>query len=325
MSELAQPQSFLMFHASKHVFDIPVYEQIAVNRENHANGLLGLWVSHKSDWIAGFGEHLYEIEFSGSVYDLTIAELASWCDNEDGFYLTKRKELLDKGFSYMRLIESDGRSEMGVIINFNSIQSCINRAEMNSKRDADSLLNKKSVTIQQKVTNEQIAAAIRQVRDRYIATGEAPSYWAINNGLCDEFAQDVTRELGGETGEIYGVGNGNFSVDGDDFSGQWDWNLLQSHWGINPTLGLTKNQATAIDFGSHVWLTDGNRHYDSECPDGVFNFFDLPIFQRHIVQELRESGVACADVITQDVTPAPPCPVANPAEHELSRPRMTAG
>lgn len=164
------------------------------------------------------------------------------------------------------------------------------------------------------VTRDQISTAIRQVRDRYIAIGEAPSYWAINNGLCDEFAREVATVLGGETGELYGVGNGNFSVDGDDFSGDWDWKLLQSHWGIKPSLGMTKNQTSAIDFGTHVWLTDGKRHYDAECPEGVVSFFDLPIFRRHIVQELRERGVACDDVVTDDVVPVPQCPVANPVQ-----------
>lgn len=112
-------------------------------------------------------------------------------------------------------------------------------------------------------------------------------------------------------------------MDGDDFSGEWDRKLPQTHWGIKPSIGLTKNQASAIDFGTHVWLTDGKRHYDAECPEGVVNFFDLPIFRRHIVIELRESGVPCDDVATDDIVPAPPCPVANPVQ-VAERPRMRA-
>lgn len=169
------------------------------------------------------------------------------------------------------------------------------------------------------VTPDQIAAAIRQTRERFVATGEAPSYWAINNGLCDDFAREVATVLGGETGELFGVGNGNFSVDGDDFSGDWDWNLLQNRWGINPSMGLTKNQASAIDFGTHVWLTDGRRHYDAECPEGVSSFFDLPVFRRYIVEELRDKGVACDDVVTDDVIAPPQCPVPNPTFHARMR------
>lgn len=168
------------------------------------------------------------------------------------------------------------------------------------------------------VTSDMIAAAIRQVRSSYIATGLAPSYWAINNGLCDDFAREVATALGGETDEFYGVGNGNFLY---DFSSRWDWKLLQKHWGIKPILGLTQKQVSAIDFGNHVWLTNGKLHYDAECPDGVANFFDLPIFRRSIVQDQRERGIACDDVDTDDVVASPQCPIANPCVQPLERHR----
>lgn len=173
------------------------------------------------------------------------------------------------------------------------------------------------------VSNQQIAAAIRQMRSQYIAESKATSYWEINNGLCDDFARDVADTLGGETDTLYSVENGNFTVDGDSLDGNWDWKLLEAHWGIKPGFGLKKNQAEAIDFGGHVWLTDGKLHYDAECPDGAASFFDLPIFRRHIVLELRSSGVACDDVATDDVLPSPVCPVLNPGP-SIKRPRMRA-
>lgn len=171
------------------------------------------------------------------------------------------------------------------------------------------------------IYSQQIAAAIRQIRDLYIADGRASSYWEINNGLCDDFAREVAVILGGETDAIFSVENGNFAVDGDAFSGDWDWDLLETRWGIKPGVGLKKNQAAAIDFGGHVWLTDGTLHYDAECPDGVASFFDLPIFRRHVVLELRNSGIACDDVITEDVLPSPVCPVPNP-QSTVTGPRM---
>lgn len=102
------------------------------------------------------------------------------------------------------------------------------------------------------VTANQITEAIHHVRDRYIASNEALSYWAINNGLCEDFATEVATALGGETNELFLVGNGNFSVNGDDFSGYLDWNLLQSNWAIEPSLGLTEQETSAINFGTHV-------------------------------------------------------------------------
>lgn len=173
------------------------------------------------------------------------------------------------------------------------------------------------------VPSQKIANAIRQVRKKYIDEARANSYWDINNGLCDDFARDVAKILGGETDALYSVENGNFSVDGDALSGDWDWDLLETKWGIKPGLGLKKNQTAAIDFGCHVWLTNGTLHYDAECPDGVSNFFDLPIFRRHIVLELRNSGVPCDDVVTEDVLPPPACPVTNPEPSaENPRPSM---
>ena len=172
-------------------------------------------------------------------------------------------------------------------------------------------------------SRQQIAAAIREMRSEYIGKAKAISYFEINNGLCDDFARDVAKALGGETDKLYSVENGDFAVDGDAFAGDWDWDLLETHWGIKPGLGLKKNQAHAIDFGGHVWLTDGTLHYDAECPDGVSSFFDLPIFRRHVVLELRNSGVACDDVLTEDVLPSPVCPVPNPAR-SIKRQRTRA-
>ncbi len=169
------------------------------------------------------------------------------------------------------------------------------------------------------VAREQISIAIRQVRDHFVASGQAQSYWAINNGQCDDFAREVATALGGESDQIYGVSNGNFCRDGDDFAGDWDWKLLKTHWKIAPPMELTKKQAAAIEFGTHVWLTDGKLHYDAECPQGVSSFFDLPCFRRNVVQDLRERGIVCAEVATDDVTAEPQCPVENP---EQVRPRL---
>lgn len=173
------------------------------------------------------------------------------------------------------------------------------------------------------VSSEQIACAIRQVRSDYISTGVAPSHWAINDGMCDDFASAVTHSLGGETDALYGVEGGNFMVAGDALDGGWDWQLLESHWGIITPAGLKKSQVDGISFGAHVWLTDGKRHYDAECPQGVESFFDLPVFRRCVVEELRRMGVACDDVVTDDVLPSPSCPIENPQKFQ-KRPRMRA-
>lgn len=30
----------------------------------------------------------------------------------------------------------------------------------------------------------------------------------------------------------------------------------------------------------HVWVTDGSRHYDAECPEGVDDWGEMPYFSR---------------------------------------------
>jgi hypothetical protein len=161
-------------------------------------------------------------------------------------------------------------------------------------------------------TQDEISIAIRKTRHRFISTGKAQSYWSINNGQCDDFASEVIALLGDHCETLFDVCNENFMVDNDGFKDQWDWALLAKHWGIECSSGLTKEQISGIEFGSHVWVTDGIRHYDCECPEGTLNFFDLPIFKRYIVMEMRRQGMVVEDVVTNDVCPPPVCPVENP-------------
>lgn len=114
-----------MFHASRHEFDFPDYDMLTANITNHDNGLLGLWVAKNDDWIEGFGGNIYSVKIEGETADLSIEELQSWCnkhDNEKDFYVQKRNEFLKNGISYIHLIECNGRSDMGIVIDFSAIK-----------------------------------------------------------------------------------------------------------------------------------------------------------------------------------------------------------
>lgn len=161
----------------------------------------------------------------------------------------------------------------------------------------------------------QIAEAIKTLRQNYIHDGKAPSYFQINNGLCENFAMEVVERLGGETGGLFLVCGENFMIgeDGDEFENDlWAWELLHTHWGISSPEGMSCSEMDKLDIGGHVWITDGKRHYDAECPEGVDSFFDLPLFRRSVVQALREKGIPAEEVCVFDVEPAPVCPVPNP-------------
>lgn len=128
----------------------------------------------------------------------------------------------------------------------------------------------------------------------------------INRGLCPEFAEHVFYELGGEKngveelntdmfcttklgfknskGDLYAAfdnSKGNLKV-GDVV---WSKNMLN-------TYGTPPEKALSVHFGYHVWLYIDGRHYDAEVPNGVLNWYDLPIFARTIIwntQNIQQS------------------------------------
>lgn len=159
-------------------------------------------------------------------------------------------------------------------------------------------------------TRQQISEAIRAVRADYLKRKLAPSYFEINNGRCYDFAHDVIdllHETVGKSEELEVYQGENFQRDQDN--GLWDGTLLRKYWKMKPPSGFTWAQLNKLEFGMHYWVTCEQRHYDAECPEGVDSFFDLPIFRRTLIEHLRENGINCPDVETEDVVPAPRCPV----------------
>jgi hypothetical protein len=159
-------------------------------------------------------------------------------------------------------------------------------------------------------TRQQISDAIRALRAEYIKDGLAPSYYEINNGQCVDFAEEIVKRLNSDLGaskELFTVEGANFYRCQDMEA--WDGRLLRSYWRIGPPPGFTWPRLNKLNFGTHIWVVCEKRHYDSECPEGVDSFFDLPVFRRTLILHLREHGINCPDVETVDVVPAPLCPV----------------
>lgn len=124
---------------------------------------------------------------------------------------------------------------------------------------------------------------ILNLRQSYIDRGLAESFYAINDGLCDEFAEDLRQLAPAEievlAGEMFMTG-----IDGDPCENDvWDWDVLEA-WGIPLPEGFTKETLNAISFGGHEWVYRGGRHYDAECPSGVDSFFALPLYKRYLEQ-----------------------------------------
>ena len=70
--------------------------------------------------------------------------------------------------------------------------------------------------------------------------------YSVNDGLCEDFAMDFLSRI--PAGEIIGTDN----VDG---------------W--------------ASSYPGHIWIFDGDLHFDSEALTGVANWRELPIFKRY--------------------------------------------
>lgn len=138
------------------------------------------------------------------------------------------------------------------------------------------------INIISEAVSADLTATIKEVVREYIDSGAAVSTFEINNGLCDEFASRVCARLGGETDDFYGIGAESFTIDGQ--GDEWDAELLKKHWPeCIPTHGLTWSDLRRFRSRAvpcHVWIVHNGRHYDAECPEGVDNFFELPLIRR---------------------------------------------
>lgn len=136
---------------------------------------------------------------------------------------------------------------------------------------------------------KQVENAIRKLRDKYIIDGLVNCYKEINNGFCPEFAEEIVYDyLNGEA-EI--ISTDDLMIDNnDDLSNIWDKELLKIKWNTE----LPPNISSEV---YHVWIYSNGKHYDAECPEGVNNIFDLPLFKKQItanetgfLSELRKDG-----------------------------------
>lgn len=102
----------------------------------------------------------------------------------------------------------------------------------------------------------------------------------INNGPCGDFAEAVC----------------------DDVSTAWMVDVLDVIPANSWREAHDKAGSVVEVFGAHTWVTGYyGRHYDAESPEGVDNFWELPIYQRSLNQSEYESGI---EVLSEVSTPA---------------------
>jgi len=128
---------------------------------------------------------------------------------------------------------------------------------------------------------------------RFLAEDRAKDAYEINCGSCQDFAEELVRELdrqglGSDACEIW-VDDLLLGEAMDDDRGQFDRvRIERDHPSLVPPEGLSWDDmdrlAEEYGFagGTHVWVVIEGRHYDAEAPAGVDNAFDLPFFRRSI-------------------------------------------
>lgn len=99
------------------------------------------------------------------------------------------------------------------------------------------------------------------------------SAYEINNGLCEDFAMTAIDRLEGSSDHVYECVTESFT-DAD---------------GCLPD---------GTQLGGHVWIHYYGRYYDAECPEGVADWKELPIFRRYL--HLARAGVWVEDLRALD-------------------------
>jgi hypothetical protein len=113
-----------MFHKTSSKIYVPDYDKLLVSISNHGNGALGLWYANEDkEWAGGFGSNVYEFGIKNpKPYNMTVTELRGLGRNGLVDEFTRyRNMLMKENFNYIKIIESDGRCDMGVVLDFNAI------------------------------------------------------------------------------------------------------------------------------------------------------------------------------------------------------------
>lgn len=157
-----------------------------------------------------------------------------------------------------------------------------------------------------------ISEIIKDLVDKHINKWRVvKSAYEINDGYCMDFAEILLKDKNLPKGKYFQVDSFTFAKDiTENYLGTitrmtHDWKYLKNQWGITPPNGMTEEDMDDILFGHHVWITDGKKHYDAEAPEGVDNFFDLPIFKHDINLALEKKAKLSSSKTGQEINFSP--------------------
>jgi len=128
-----------------------------------------------------------------------------------------------------------------------------------------------------------------EYREEYGSTA-----WDINNGLCDQFAQDVIDEMGGYKNNLYELSDEMFFNTRDPEYAEENWkNIHITKFGVWSIDMLNKYGGLPININienindeiNHTWIFYNGKHYDAEVPHGVERWCDLPLVQKFFIRQ----------------------------------------
>ncbi|MCS0824662.1 hypothetical protein NX029_11835 [Cytobacillus firmus] len=114
---------------------------------------------------------------------------------------------------------------------------------------------------------------------------------AINEGCCDEFAEYLNEQYTRAGLSVHQTFcTFDFISPNADYSGNceymkdWQENVMALLGVPSDYFQKYRKQVEAVDPRGmvlyHVWLFDGEHHYDATCLEGVKNPLELPFFQK---------------------------------------------
>lgn len=106
---------------------------------------------------------------------------------------------------------------------------------------------------------------------------------SINGGGCEDFMMAMLDKFGEQFPDLQEQCTEIFLVDDDGL----DYTYMIEHCGMVLPDTLSRELLDSVYLPGHVWLCLDGLHYDSECPEGVSLFLDLPIFKRAIARKTQ--------------------------------------
>ena len=273
------------------VLDLGVYEKKPSNKiEGFYERIKEYLPSLKSHRCSegrpgGFLKRIKDGTWMGHIVEHVALELQSLAGYDTGWGRTRGVEGQKGVYNVVFNYENKEFGKLAAKEAVNVVKDIIN--------DRDPQIDKIVKKLKPKTLKESIRRILKEERNisdiiKIAAKEYNCSTWEINNGYCEDFALNVLEKLGGYEDNLFELSGDMFFDQRDpEFAkenwgdvietnyGVWSKNLLD-YWGYPPNVNLN----LVDDEINHVWLFYNGKHYDAEVPEGVDNWFEIPLIKR---------------------------------------------